>query len=213
MRKIDHIVIHCTATRADWRAGSRTSAKVSDVRRWHKDRGWRDIGYHYLIDRDGTVATGRPVEQVGAHAIGHNTGSIGISLFGGHGSSENDAFEDNFTLAQDRALRGLLDKLQSQHPAIGRITGHNEHAAKACPGFKVSRWLKGKPPARESVVKASTAQASVGQIAASVGGGATAIAALDGTAQLVAVGLCGLVALLAAYILRERIKKWAAGDR
>ncbi|MBM1556655.1 N-acetylmuramoyl-L-alanine amidase [Sulfitobacter mediterraneus] len=211
MRPINHIVIHCTATRADWRSGSKTSAKVSEIRRWHKDRGWSDIGYHFVIDRDGTVAKGRPLDRIGAHVKGHNTGSIGISLMGGHGSSENDAFDDNFTLAQDRALRGLLDKLQGQFPAINRITGHNNFSAKACPGFNVSRWLKGKSPARESVMQSTTTQASIAQIGASVGGGATAIAALDGTAQLVAVGVVGVIALLAIYIMRERIKKWARG--
>jgi hypothetical protein len=67
-------------------AGKPTSEKVAEVRRWHvQDRGWKDIGYHFLIDRDGTVAKGRPVEQVGAHTMDHNVGSIGISLFGGHG--------------------------------------------------------------------------------------------------------------------------------
>jgi len=56
MRPLNEIIIHATATRADWRVGQATSDKVAEVRRWHVDeRGWRDIGYHYLIDRDGTV--------------------------------------------------------------------------------------------------------------------------------------------------------------
>lgn len=81
MRDINEIIVHCTATRPDWWQGKSTSEKVDEIRRWHvEDRGWRDIGYHYLIDRDGTVAKGRPVEQVGAHCKGHNTGTIGISL-------------------------------------------------------------------------------------------------------------------------------------
>lgn len=213
MRAINHLIIHCTATRADWRSGSKTSAKVSEVRKWHKDRGWSDIGYHYLIDRDGTVATGRPIDRIGAHVKGQNTGSIGIALFGGHGSSENDAFEDNFTLAQDRALRGLIDKLQSQFPNATKITGHNEHAAKACPGFRVGRWLKGKPPARSSIMQSSTVQAGLVQVTGAGGAGLTIIGALEGYAQVVALVCLTAVILAALYIFRERIRKFAAGDR
>lgn len=213
MRAINHLIIHCTATRADWRAGSKTSAKVSEVRKWHKDRGWSDIGYHYLIDRDGTVATGRPVERTGAHVKGKNTGSIGIALFGGHGSSENDAFEDNFTLSQDRALRGLIDKLQSQYPNATKISGHNEFAAKACPGFRVDRWLKGNPPARGSIMQSSTVQAGLVQVTGAGGAGLTIIGSLEGYAQVVALVCLTLVILGALYIFRERIRKFAAGDR
>ena len=68
MRKIDELIIHCTATRAEWMSDNSTAAKVKEVTKWHLDRGWSDCGYHYLIDRDGTVAEGRPVEQAGAHA-------------------------------------------------------------------------------------------------------------------------------------------------
>jgi len=98
MRPINEIIVHCTATRADWWAGKRTSEKVAEIKRWHvQDRGWNDIGYHYLIDRDGTVANGRALEKIGAHVAGHNTGTIGISLFGGHGSAETDMFHEHFT--------------------------------------------------------------------------------------------------------------------
>ena len=67
MRKLDTIIIHCTATRSGWMEDSPTTEKVNEVRRWHLDRGWSDVGYHYLIDRDGTIASGRPVERSGAH--------------------------------------------------------------------------------------------------------------------------------------------------
>ena len=140
MRKITGIIIHCTATRADWWASKRTSQKVAEIRRWHKDKGWADIGYHFLIDRDGTVAKGRDLSRTGAHVKGHNTGTIGVSLFGGHGSAETDQFSDNFTPEQDTALRGLLIDLQGKFGPVP-ITGHNEYAAKACPGFTVSEWI------------------------------------------------------------------------
>lgn len=142
MRPINEIIIHCTATQANWWHDRKTSQKVAEVKLWHtRDRGWKDIGYHYLIDRDGTVAMGRPLDQIGAHVSGHNTGTIGISLFGGHGSNEKDQFSDHFTKAQDVALRGLIAKLRAEYPAIKKISGHNQYAAKACPGFTVAQWL------------------------------------------------------------------------
>jgi hypothetical protein len=83
MRPLNKIIIHCTATRPNWWIGKSPQQKVNEIRRWHvEDRGWADIGYHYLIDRDGTVIEGRPLSKVGAHAKGHNTGSVGIALFG-----------------------------------------------------------------------------------------------------------------------------------
>ena len=95
---------------------------------------------------DGTVATGRPIERTGAHVKGHNTGTIGVSLFGGHGSAETDAFSDHFTEAQDAALRELLADLDSTYGPGLKISGHNEYAAKACPGFNVAKWLSGALP-------------------------------------------------------------------
>jgi N-acetyl-anhydromuramyl-L-alanine amidase AmpD len=121
--------------------GRPTRDKVAEVRRWHvQDRGWKDIGYHFLIDRDGTLALGRPVDQVGAHTQGHNTGTIGVSLFGGFGSSATDEFSDNFTPEQDKALRSLIETLSSLY-GIKKVSGHNEYAAKACPSFSVPKWF------------------------------------------------------------------------
>jgi N-acetylmuramoyl-L-alanine amidase len=153
MRPVSEIIIHCSATRPEWLAARPTAEKVAEIRRWHiDDRGWKDIGYHYLIDRNGTVATGRPVEQVGAHVAGHNTGTIGVCLIGGHGSSETDRFEWHFTAAQDKALRVLLADLKRQHKGIVKISGHNQYAAKACPGFYVPTWyLKAAEPVQKPV--------------------------------------------------------------
>ena len=141
MRNITGIILHCTATRAEWWAGKRTSEKVAEIKRWHVEGNkWADIGYHFLIDRDGTIAKGRDLARTGAHVAGHNTGTIGVSLFGGHGSSETDDFSENFTPAQDKALRGLIADLRGRFGSVP-VTGHNEYAAKACPGFTVSQWL------------------------------------------------------------------------
>ncbi|QPM89394.1 N-acetylmuramoyl-L-alanine amidase [Pseudooceanicola algae] len=147
MRQITGLIVHCTATKSDFMPGATTAQRVAEVRRWHgQDNGWSDIGYHYLIDRDGTLATGRPLDRTGAHVAGHNTGTIGISLFGGHGSSADDAFGDHFTLGQERALRSLLADLQDRFGALP-VTGHNQYAAKACPGFRVPSWYAAVPMA------------------------------------------------------------------
>lgn len=157
MRNIDTIVVHCTATRPQWWEGKSAEEKVREVRDWHvSGRGWSDIGYHLLIDRYGTVVKGRPIERAGAHARGHNATSIGIALFGGHGSASTDKFEDHFTPEQDKALRSQIDLLQRDHRGIKKIIGHNEVAAKACPGFQVGPWLKQRDKETSSAPSAWT---------------------------------------------------------
>ena len=213
MRPLNEIIIHATATRADWRAGQATSDKVAEVRRWHVDeRGWRDIGYHYLIDRDGTVAEGRPVAQQGAHVRGRNTNSIGIALFGGHGGSEHDAFGDHYTPQQEAAVLKLIRDLRRKYPSIKTVSGHNQYAAKACPCFKVPTWYKGRKP-RTSKAQSTTLQAAGVSGMGIVGAAGTAIGALDDTAQLVVIGGAVVTILGLAWIARERIRKWAEGDR
>jgi N-acetylmuramoyl-L-alanine amidase len=152
MRPISELIIHCTATRPEWWAGRSLAQKTAEVRLWHtRDRGWRDIGYHYLIDRDGKVGTGRPLDQIGAHTQGRNTGTIGIALFGGHGSAVTDPFGANFTPEQERALIALIADLRGRFP-ITKVSGHNQYAAKACPGFDVPTWLASQRPAPRPVV-------------------------------------------------------------
>jgi len=146
MRKITRIIVHCSATRPDWMADQPLEEKGAEIRRWHtlpkpKGRGWADIGYHFLIDRDGSTMVGRPVENIGAHVVGHNVDSIGICLIGGHGSSSTDKFLDNFTQEQYLALRELCADLMDSFGPL-TIKGHNEYAAKACPGFQVRPLLR-----------------------------------------------------------------------
>lgn len=143
MRKLTEIIVHCSATRANWMHDAPVTAKVAEIRRWHvQDRGWRDIGYHYVIDRDGAVALGRPLGQTGSHVKGRNTGTVGICLIGGHGSSAYDDFSDNFTQAQDRALRAVIADLRRKYGNLD-VSSHSDYAAKACPGFKADKWLRG----------------------------------------------------------------------
>ena len=141
MRPINEVIVHCSATRPQWMRDAGTAAKVAEIRRWHvQDNGWRDIGYHFVIDRDGTVARGRPVERTGAHTKGKNTGTIGVCLIGGHGSAATDKFEEHFSWQQHKALGALLVDLRNQFPTITRVSGHNQYAQKACPGFNVPSW-------------------------------------------------------------------------
>jgi hypothetical protein len=212
MRDITDIIIHCTATRPNWMQGRALTDKVAEIRHWHvDDRGFADIGYHYLIDRDGTVAEGRPVERPGAHTYGHNANSIGIALIGGHGGGANDQFFDHFTPAQDRALRDVITQLEGQFgPA--RLSGHNEYAAKACPCFKVRDWFAARAP-RTSPAQSTTLQATAAAALASAGGVFTALGELTPGAQIAVVGLAGIGAIALGWIARERLRKWAGGDR
>lgn len=142
-RPISEIIIHCSATKPDWMAGRRTADKVAEIRRWHmQGNGWSDIGYHDLIDRDGTRARGRPIERIGAHVGGHNTGSAGVCLIGGDGSRENDPFEKNFTHPQEMALKAYIREMLALYPGITKISGHNQYDRKACPGFYVPDLLR-----------------------------------------------------------------------
>ena len=77
MRKINKIIIHCTATPEN------RPHDVADITRWHLARGFNTIGYHYLIHIDGRIEKGRPIEKQGAHCSGQNRNSIGICYVGG----------------------------------------------------------------------------------------------------------------------------------
>lgn len=137
---VTELAVHCSATRPTWMEGSRTSEKRAEIDRWHReDRGWRKIGYHYVIDRDGTVLPGRLETEIGAGIVNHNRGVIHVCLFGGHGSDAGDRFEDHFTAAQDKALVRLIRDIDKR-AGLQRILGHNEYAATACPGFHVPSW-------------------------------------------------------------------------
>ena len=131
MREIDDIIIHCTATRKN------RHHTVEEIRKWHLQRGFDDIGYHYVIYLDGTVHIGRPVEIVGAHAYGHNQHSIGICYVGGLDRRGRPA--NTLNRAQERSLVTLIRVLQSLFPQAG-LHGHNEYSDKECPCFNVGEW-------------------------------------------------------------------------
>ncbi len=211
-RIIDEIIVHCSATRPGWMAERPLAEQVAEIRRWHvEEHGWRDIGYHWIIGRDGTVAPGRPENVQGAHCAGRNAHSIGVCLVGGHSGSENDTFSDHFTPAQETALRGLIERLGSRFGTL-KVSGHNQYAAKACPCFRVPEWHRAKP-ARTSPVQSTTLQATVTSAVATAGGVFAALGRLEPVTQAI-VALCGACALVGlGWIARERLRKWARGDR
>jgi N-acetyl-anhydromuramyl-L-alanine amidase AmpD len=180
-RKINHIIIHCTATPN----GKDIRAKDIDV--MHKARGFKrdsqairnfnpdlkSIGYHFVITTDGHIETGRGLEEVGAHVQGRNTGSIGICMIG----------TDKFTAAQWETLRTVIINLSTiiqgkpHATADGAlnafkdmgitIRGHRDYSPdlngdgqvtrnewlKICPGFDVTKWIKsGMMPVKECLL-------------------------------------------------------------
>ena len=117
MRTITLIILHCSATKTTQRYTFR-QCKAD-----HLKRGWKDIGYHYYITRDGQVHEGRPVWKIGAHCKDHNKHSIGICYEGGL-----DAFGepcDTRTRAQRLSMRSLLERLTEQYPSA-IIMGHRD---------------------------------------------------------------------------------------
>ncbi|MCM1449459.1 MAG: N-acetylmuramoyl-L-alanine amidase [Clostridiales bacterium] len=125
-RRISEVIVHCTATPEG------RDLTVEDIDRYHRQRGFDCIGYHYLVYLDGSIVPGRPVEKVGAHCLGHNPHSIGVCYVGGLTADMKPA--DTRTDAQRRSLDLLIAALKRQYPGIS-IHGHRDFAAKDCPCF------------------------------------------------------------------------------
>lgn len=134
MRTINRIIIHCSATPEG------KDYTVDTIRKWHKQKGYSDIGYHYVIYRDGSIMKGRPLEKIGAHTVGYNTGSVGICYIGGL-AKDCKTPKDTRTKEQKESLLKLVHSLKEQFPNA-TIHGHNEFAAKACPSFNVQEWYR-----------------------------------------------------------------------
>lgn len=221
MRQIKQIIVHCTATRPDWWDKKTINEQVKEVEKWHVvDRGWKAIGYHYLVGRSGEVVQGRPIEMIGSHARGHNKDSIGIALFGGFGSDADDLATEHFTPLQLAAAYDLIRKLQGQYNIKNeRVIGHNRISSKACPGFRVQKWLAGmslseataKKPERTKATQSKTVKASAATVAASAGTAVTSLSGMNETSQYIILGFAGITVLFGLYIMRERIKAWAEG--
>jgi len=138
-----HIVIHCSATRASQDIG------VAEIAKWHTDKGWADVGYNFVIRRDGTIEEGRNLsasvdafEEIGAHVANHNSQTLGICLVGGC----NDKLQpqNNFTDKQWASLAALVGLCTRKFPDAN-VLGHRDipGVAKACPSFEVKPWWVG----------------------------------------------------------------------
>jgi len=136
MRDIKKIIVHCAATPPKMDIGA------AEIDAWHKQRGFSECGYHYVIRRDGKLEKGRNIGKAGAHCRGHNFSSIGVCLVGG---IDEDKYPcDNFTNQQKRALQKLLNFLTLTFDEA-EVVGHRDIAGvkKACPSFDVRGWYYG----------------------------------------------------------------------
>lgn len=129
MREIDKIIVHCSATK------EKKDISAATIDQWHKERGWRGIGYHYVVSLNGNIEYGRPIEETGAHVRNHNRRSIGICYIGGLDKDLNP--KDTRTPEQKESLLDLLKTLKRLHPDA-TIHGHNEFSSKACPCFNAN---------------------------------------------------------------------------
>lgn len=130
-RSINEIIVHCSAT------AEGKDFTVEQIRQWHLQRGFNDIGYHYVIYRDGSIHKGREESKIGAHCKGHNNHSIGVCYIGGC-AADGKTPKDTRTDAQKKALLELLRELKKKYPKAS-IHSHKDYANKACPSFDATK--------------------------------------------------------------------------
>jgi N-acetyl-anhydromuramyl-L-alanine amidase AmpD len=129
MTTIEELIIHHSA--------SPRSTTAAAIRKWHiAAKGWKDIGYHYVIEGDGRIVVGRPLPQTGAHCV-PNARRIGVCV-----SGDNTLRAHCWNKQQELALRDLVDAIRLLWPAI-RIMGHRDAMPghTECPGLDVAEWL------------------------------------------------------------------------
>lgn len=131
-----YIVVHSSATRP-----SMQDIGVDTIRGWHRARGFKDVGYHFIIKRDGAIEQGRELYEIGAHVKGFNDKSVGICMVGGVEDKNPKVAENNFTVFQWASLLELLAKLTKEFPDA-QVVGHKDLAATECPSFNVKEWCK-----------------------------------------------------------------------
>ena len=135
-RNIKEIILHCSATPEG------KDYSVDTIRKWHIQRGFNDIGYHYVIYRDGSIHNGRDVNISGAHCTNHNSKSIGICYIGGLDSTGKKP-KDTRTEEQKKSFVSLVKQLMSIYNlSASNVHCHNEYANKACPSFKINDFRK-----------------------------------------------------------------------
>lgn len=134
MRKINKIIVHCSANKPSKYIDAET------IRKYHVNSlKWQDIGYHFVIKIDGTVENGRPIDQIGAHCHGHNADSVGICLVGGLNEKNKPA--NTFSQEQFASLKELIKNLRQKYGQIP-VFGHRDFTNKDCPCFEVRDIIK-----------------------------------------------------------------------
>lgn len=128
---ITHLVVHYSATPPD------RAVSVAEIDAWHRARGFKKIGYHYVIHQNGKIERGRDENEVGAHVAGQNTGKLGICFIGGLGPDGKGY--DSRTPAQIASMVQLIEELLSRYPGA-KVVGHRDLGATECPGFDVATW-------------------------------------------------------------------------
>lgn len=133
MRTLNEIILHCSAT------SEGAHIDVATIRKWHKERNWVDIGYHFVIYLDGTIHQGRDINMKGSHVKGRNAESIGVCYIGG--LDKNHIPKDTMNEKQEL---GLFELIYSIRTLFGwmPLTGHNMYSSKACPSFDVKEKYK-----------------------------------------------------------------------
>ena len=122
---IQYITVHCSASPQN------RGDTAETIHRWHRERGWDGIGYHYVILEDGSIEKGRPDYWRGAHVDKHNRDNLGICLIG---------YGTDATARQLSSLRQLVKGLLHQH-AGAQLKGHRDFDhSRECPGFDVVEW-------------------------------------------------------------------------
>ena len=141
--RISEICLHTSATSSTWWLGKTVIQMRDEIRIWHtRDRGWRDIGYHFVVAPDGSIAEGRKMNVIGAGVEGRNRGVIHICMVPLRDVTKISQFEDWYSPAQFKAVRKLIGEIRAKTD-VREVTGHNQYANKLCPGFKVDSkaWL------------------------------------------------------------------------
>jgi N-acetylmuramoyl-L-alanine amidase len=133
MRELNRIIMHSTATQEG------KDYDIQDIRKWHLQRGFADVGYHFVIYRNGIIAKGRNIEIQGAHTLGHNKDSVGVAYIGG--IDANGKAKDTRTLAQKVSMRALILYLRLRY-RIKKVMGHKECTHTECPSFDSEKYAK-----------------------------------------------------------------------
>jgi hypothetical protein len=148
---LDHVVVHHTAfpSRRVARTRAAEAAHVREIQRWHRERGFATIGYHFVVSPRGRIFRGRPVDRQGAHVRGHNVGTVGIALMG---DFEHERPTEAALASLDYVRRNLVPG-GARVPLLGHRE-HRGHETTACPGrFLAERTRARRAPGPRNLLK------------------------------------------------------------